>query len=65
MDVSTRKNVARRLRHHGFDLTTSGPLGVRPRCSQCQTLVINGVACHEIGCPNSKRLPLASRPDRK
>jgi hypothetical protein len=23
-------------------------------CDQCQMLSINGVACHEIGCPNSK-----------
>ncbi len=22
----------------------------RPGCSQCQVLVINGVACHESGC---------------
>ncbi len=22
------------------------------RCSQCEALCINGVACHEIGCPN-------------
>lgn len=24
-------------------------------CSQCQALVINGVASHERGCPNEKR----------
>jgi hypothetical protein len=24
----------------------------RPRCSQCEALVINGMACHETGCPN-------------
>jgi len=23
-------------------------------CDQCQMLSINGVACHETGCPNSK-----------
>lgn len=22
------------------------------RCSQCQAFVINGVPCHETGCPN-------------
>jgi hypothetical protein len=27
----------------------------RVRCSQCEALVINGLACHETGCPNSKR----------
>lgn len=24
----------------------------RAKCSQCEALVINGVACHETGCPN-------------
>jgi hypothetical protein len=23
------------------------------RCDQCQILSINGLACHEIGCPNT------------
>ena len=23
-------------------------------CSQCAALVINGVACHETGCPNAR-----------
>ena len=23
------------------------------RCDQCEMLSINGVACHETGCPNS------------
>lgn len=27
---------------------------VRVSCSQCQALGINGVACHETGCPNAK-----------
>ena len=27
----------------------------RPRCSQCETLVINGKACHETGCPHIVR----------
>lgn len=22
-------------------------------CNQCEALMINGVYCHEIGCPNS------------
>jgi hypothetical protein len=26
---------------------------VRIHCNQCQMLSINGVACHEIGCPNT------------
>ena len=24
----------------------------RLRCNQCEMLSINGIACHEIGCPN-------------
>ena len=27
----------------------------RIRCSQCEALVINGVACHETRCPNTPR----------
>ena len=45
-----------RLRARGFDRTTydreSGYYHVR--CSQCQALVINGIATHEHGCPNSR-----------
>ena len=26
---------------------------IRPKCDQCQILVINNVVCHETGCPNS------------
>lgn len=25
------------------------------KCDQCQMLSINGVACHETGCPNSRK----------
>lgn len=24
-------------------------------CCQCEMLSINGVACHELGCPNSRK----------
>lgn len=24
-------------------------------CGSCQALVLNGVPCHEIGCPDAKR----------
>ena len=27
---------------------------IRVSCSQCEALVINGVAYHETGCPNEK-----------
>jgi hypothetical protein len=47
----------------GFDLTErlgrddSGRFckGVRVRCSQCEALVINRIACHENRCPNIPR----------
>jgi hypothetical protein len=40
----------------GFDLTKAIPFqkGVRVRCSQCEAMVINGLATHERGCPNQK-----------
>lgn len=25
------------------------------RCDQCEMLSINGVACHETGCPNARK----------
>lgn len=28
---------------------------VRVSCSRCEALVIQGVACHETGCPNRQR----------
>lgn len=36
----------------GFDLTYRSGKHLRPECSRCEALVINGVACHENGCPN-------------
>lgn len=26
---------------------------MKPKCDQCDSLYINGIYCHEIGCPNS------------
>ena len=41
----------------GFDKATNVPFTARYRirCSQCAALVINGVPCHETGCPNVPR----------
>lgn len=39
----------------GFDRSThtfGRPNLISVACSQCQALVINGVPCHETGCPN-------------
>jgi len=39
----------------GFDRTTHKPFSKEYKigCSACSALVINGVACHETGCPNA------------
>ena len=29
---------------------------VHVACSQCAACAINGVACHETGCPNTNRI---------
>jgi hypothetical protein len=34
---------------------------VRLHCDQCQALMINGVFCHETGCPNSNKTWVAER----
>lgn len=51
------KSLLQKLRRNGFDRSeydrSSGRH--RVRCSQCEALVINGIACHESGCPNEKR----------
>lgn len=50
-----------RLHGEGFDFSQvytddDGNEAVSVRCSQCSALVINGVACHETGCPNQRRM---------
>lgn len=55
MTTKTRDRTGDRLRSQGFDRTTKSEDGYwRVRCSQCEALVINGIACHETGCPNQK-----------
>jgi hypothetical protein len=53
--MTTSAQHLQRLRDRGFDQTTRNGKYLRPKCSQCETLVINGVACHEAGCPNATR----------
>lgn len=45
-----------RLRDRGFDESTHIPFTqtYHVRCSQCQAHAINGIACHETGCPNMR-----------
>lgn len=51
------KCLAARLRRRGFNrLRFDRETGaVRVRCSQCEAMVINNMACHESGCPNNRR----------
>ena len=56
MTLEERTHCRRMLKRRGFDMTKSYRDGtVLPRCSQCQAMCINGVACHETGCPNQRR----------
>jgi hypothetical protein len=49
------KTLGQKLRAQGFDETRYDRAAgtYRVRCSQCEAMVINGVACHERGCPNT------------
>lgn len=43
----------RYLKRRGFDLSKrTGKGRYRVRCSQCEAATINGVPCHEHGCPH-------------
>lgn len=46
-----------RLQALGFDASKRIPFSssIRVGCSQCEAASINGVACHETGCPNVPR----------
>lgn len=48
------RGVVASLKARGFDQSRAIPFqrGAAVACSQCEALVINGVACHERGCPN-------------
>jgi len=47
------------LRARGFDESYAIPFEARWRikCSQCEACSINGIPCHERGCPNIPREP--------
>jgi hypothetical protein len=46
----------KKLRRMGFDESEYDRSSEtrRIKCSQCEAIVINGVACHEHGCPNRR-----------
>lgn len=52
---SAQAKTSERLRRQGFDKAHVSNGSVSVGCSQCQALVINGLATHERGCPNQKR----------
>ena len=45
------------LKKLGFDRSYTIPSqnSSRVTCSKCNASVINGIACHELGCPNWSR----------
>ena len=45
------------LKRHGFDESyyDRKERALRVRCSQCQALVIQGLPCHERGCPHERQ----------
>ena len=40
------------LEQDGFDQCRIDGKRIHVKCSQCDALCINGVPCHETGCPN-------------
>ena len=46
-----------KLRRQGFNVEVGEENDgrVRVTCNQCVAMVINGVACHERGCPAASR----------
>jgi hypothetical protein len=52
--VKKQNRTGESLRKRGFDLTryNSDEHCYTVGCFQCHALVINGIACHEHGCPN-------------
>lgn len=59
-----RISKVQRLRDQGFDKSSHIP-GTKShyiRCSQCEASAINGVPCHERGCPNAAE---AARQERE
>lgn len=53
MSVVRRKLVE--LHGRGFDSSELRKDGsIKLKCSNCEATAINGIACHEQGCPNSR-----------
>jgi hypothetical protein len=50
---SKRARLLAEVQAQGFDQSVISGSGVRVRCSQCEAFVINGIATHEMRCPNT------------
>lgn len=54
------------LEARGFDRCSElASESIQVRCSQCAALVINGVPCHETGCPNQRRAQRQQREEEE
>jgi len=53
---SERSKIGASLRRRGFDNSSYDreSKAYRVRCSQCHSMVVNGTAIHERGCPNER-----------
>jgi hypothetical protein len=51
----SKRKLVKRLKEEGFDESLLECGVVFVKCSRCAAAVIQGVACHERGCPNVKR----------
>jgi hypothetical protein len=45
------------LVEQGFDYSYYRNGRYFPRCSQCEVVVIQTIACHELRCPNQRKEP--------
>lgn len=53
-EAKQRLSTLRTVQNRGFDQSyVNEDKHIRVKCSQCEAMVINGIACHEAGCPNA------------
>ena len=52
--MKSNKTIANQLLSEGFDKSHIRSDIVHVGCSQCETIIICGVATHERGCPNAR-----------
>jgi hypothetical protein len=67
--TQTTRYAALDAMRKGFDRSHRAGGKIHIACSQCDALVINGIACHETGCSNAthechgcnEQIPMHSR----